>query len=568
MPKLQAQVKNITLISKDGEGIIVKEHVQLKKNELLDNVLSAITTKLIDQNYLEASVDSVYLDTLTQSYVATLHKGPEYFFESISLDSLDGNLVEQIGQKRIEDKNQFIRFKNKCIEILANNGYPFSSIRLKETNYISDSINGFLQIDKGPLIIIDSILNKGRVNLSEKFIHKYLSIPQKSIYKQSRVVEISKKINDLRYIQQFQDPDITFYGNYATVNLYMKERNSSRFDFLFGIIPTQNIAGKQLFLSLDLTAEMINKLGNGEYFYVDFERLRPEQQKFQIKFNYPYLLGLNYALDIDFSIFRLGLEYQTLNSDIGIEYLFNNRDRLKLSWNYESSNLIDIDTTAILNQKMLPQDLDVSQNGLSLGLNISRLDYIPNPRSGFAIYLKTTAGLKTIQRNSSVLQLKNNEVDFSMAYDSLELKTIRLEIIAKLEKFIPIGQRSSIATQLQLGWRSSKNGLYRNEKFQIGGNKLMRGFDEAQFFTPYYSVASIEYRLLLSNNSFLSIPFVDVGFLETTAQNSTWAIGVGSGLGIETKAGVFQFSIAVGRTKDLSFDLRRPKAHFGFLSIF
>ena len=55
--------------------------------------------------------------------------------------------------------------------------------------------------------------------------------------------------------------------------------------------------------------------------------------------------------------------------------------------------------------------------------------------------------------------------------------------------------------------------MVRNELFQIGGNKLLRGFDEASIFTPTYSILSLEYRLALGKNSYFQMPFIDAGFV-------------------------------------------------------
>ena len=81
----------------------------------------------------------------------------------------------------------------------------------------------------------------------------------------------------------------------------------------------------------------------------------------------------------------------------------------------------------------------------------------------------------------------------------------------------------------------------RNEKYQIGGNNLLRGFDEASIFTSWYALTTIEYRLLLSNNSYFSLPFVDLALIENEEGSSSYAIGIGGSLGIETSVGLFQF---------------------------
>ena len=72
--------------------------------------------------------------------------------------------------------------------------------------------------------------------------------------------------------------------------------------------------------------------------------------------------------------------------------------------------------------------------------------------------------------------------------------------------------------------------------------------------------------MLLAENSYLSFPFVDIGWVE--AEENNLLIGLGGGLIVETKAGMFNFAVAVGRSDDTGFDFGRPKAHFGFISLF
>ena len=78
--------------------------------------------------------------------------------------------------------------------------------------------------------------------------------------------------------------------------------------------------------------------------------------------------------------------------------------------------------------------------------------------------------------------------------------------------------------------------------------------------------------MLLSENSYFSAPFIDVGYIDRSTGDSgsirEIAIGIGAGLVFETKVGLFNFSIASGRNDDQGFDFGRPKAHFGFSSLF
>ena len=542
--------------------------ISIKSQKTNTQILESVISDLINQNYLSASLDSFYVDSLSAQFIAEVYKGEKYSLKDIKLDSIKGISSKKIDLENVRTIEDYKYLRNAILFDYGESGYPFAKLRLKDASIESGIVNGWLSLEKGQRIIIDSLRINGSLRLRKPYLEKYLDIEQGQFYQHSKVRNMQEQLSKISFAEQQAPPEITFFGNYGTIDLFLDQKNTSRFDLIFGVIPTTNIEGQQLFLSLDFTAELLNRMGDGEYIFVDFERLRPEQQKFEFNFNYPYLLNLPYAIDIDFSIFRLSLDYQTLLSDIGLQYLIDNNEFVKVGWNYEESNLVEVDTTQLLNSGMLPQDLDVTQNGLSVEYFKNNLDYTFNPRRGYLLKLKAVAGRKTIQRNASILTLKSDNIDFSTSYDSLQLNSSRLDLRSDVSFFFPLANRAALGIRNQSGWRYSNSTLYRNEKYQLGGNKLLRGFDEASIFTEYYVITTLDYRLLLSNNSYFSFPFIDFGFIEDLDGSNTYALGLGGSLGIETGAGLFNFSIAVGRTKNVGFDFGRPKAHFGFVSLF
>ena len=63
------------------------------------------------------------------------------------------------------------------------------------------------------------------------------------------------------------------------------------------------------------------------------------------------------------------------------------------------------------------------------------------------------------------------------------------------------------------------------------------------------------------------MPFVDIGVIQED-DKAAFVTGLGGGLVMETKVGLFNFSVAVGKNPGEAFDFGRPKAHFGFISLF
>ncbi|HYK55634.1 MAG TPA: hypothetical protein VEV15_04085, partial [Flavisolibacter sp.] len=134
--------------------------------------------------------------------------------------------------------------------------------------------------------------------------------------------------------------------------------------------------------------------------------------------------------------------------------------------------------------------------------------------------------------------------------------------------FMPLGKQSTVKFGLQAGIYQSAN-YFRNELFQIGGYKLLRGFDEESQFVSQYAVGTLEYRYLIGLNSAF-FAFFDGGYgkhLQEINLGHTY-LGTGLGLSFETKAGIINLAWAIGKRNDLEFNLRQSKVHLGFASFF
>ncbi|MCB0675920.1 MAG: BamA/TamA family outer membrane protein, partial [Saprospiraceae bacterium] len=184
------------------------------------------------------------------------------------------------------------------------------------------------------------------------------------------------------------------------------------------------------------------------------------------------------------------------------------------------------------------------------------------------------AGFKTIEPNPAITELSDPadpEFNFSVLYDSLEERSTQYRLVGQLEQFFPLFQSSALLLRNRSGWiLSPGQAIYRNEQFRIGGNRLLRGFDEESLFVTLYSVFSLEYRLLIDRNSYFYL-FGDYGYIEdrtVAVRRFDRPLGFGAGLSFETRAGIFGISLAIGRQQDNPVDFRNPKVHFGYVSLF
>jgi hemolysin activation/secretion protein len=181
-------------------------------------------------------------------------------------------------------------------------------------------------------------------------------------------------------------------------------------------------------------------------------------------------------------------------------------------------------------------------------------------------------GTKKVKKNDQILELQDpndSTFDFEQLYDTVKLNTYQFRITTTAAKFFPLGKQSTLKTEINAGIFQSEN-IFRNELFQIGGFKLLRGFDEGSQYLSQYAIATLEYHYLISLNSYF-YTFVDGGWGRDNSQNvdiSHTYLSTGLGMAFETKVGVFNLAWAMGKRDDIPFNLRQSKIHFGFVNYF
>lgn len=539
--------------------------------------LSSVQTDISNlwtSGYLTSSLDTVVIANDTMK--AFIHVGEQYVFGDIQVTNEQQGIVSAAGLKNVRWKDKLInqsRIKNyteTLLTYLENNGYPFAKVRLDSTVINDGRLDGQLLLEKKQFVPFDSINILGGVDIRRSFIDRYLNIRAKDPYSRQKLNNINRRINDLPYLELDSIPIIKFTNDYAEVQLYLKKKKASRFDFLIGVLPS-TVAGETKFnITGEFTAEMHNRLGHGEYIYVNFQRIAPTQQ-LELRFKYPYLFNLPIGADVKGGIY-FNEEFRETVFDAGILYQFDGNSSLKASWNNKSSRLIEIDTSSILSSMKLPTKLDFTYNGGGLEFTASDLDYQFNPSKGWGVTLGGTVGIKKVIRNNTIEGLSDDVTDFNAAYDSLTAtNTFQTEVKLSTALYIPAFKVATLKLGVEGGLQYNAKQLFDNELHRIGGNRLLRGFDEQSILTDKYLVSTAEFRLLLDRNSYLSFPFIDYGITHVKdGEEQIWdsAISFGMGINFATPAGIFNVSFAAGKRLGNPLDFGNTKLHFGYVSLF
>jgi outer membrane protein assembly factor BamA len=546
---------------------------------LPDSVAPVFLKNLHARSYLAASIDSLMVfDSIRYG---RLYLGPAMYWVSLRPDTATLDLLQRYGfrEKYFTGKplryDAVLRRQQALLSQAENGGYPFAIVVLDSIQMQPDGgVSARLVLDRGRFITFKGIKSVGNLRLPPAYLPAYLGIRPGIPYNGAKVQRVKDRIRELPFAELQGAPSLTFSGNEATLNLFLQKKKASRFDFIVGILPQPNTTDGRLLITGSLNAAFQNALNLGEHFSIDLERLRPETQELETAAGIPYLFGLPVGLEGRLNIFRRDSSWVDANTELGVQYRFEGGAFLKLLWETRNSSLQTIDTLSIINNRRLPAVLDLQQRGFGAETAFSQLDYRFNPRKGWTVQFKGVAGFTGIRRNSQIENLRDpNDPVFSFAslYDTVTQRRIRWRGELRAEAYLPILERSTVKFAVRSHVIFSEKPVFNNEQYRLGGNRLLRGFNEESLFATRFLVGTLEYRLLLGDNSFLSV-FSDYGYLENITNRvrvfqRPW--GIGAGLNFETKAGVFGVSLATGRyDSGLPFDWRAAKFHLGYVSLF
>ena len=560
--QLSAQQDSLLFSYVNEDGI--EKTGLLKPGQNLLSEMQKVLDSLYAEGYWNSTLDSITFENRT----AQIYKGVAYKNFSLKPGNLTEDIYEDLKLFRVKSFDDWPIYGERLMNHLGDLGYPFAQIKLDSIQEVGENVYGSINLIKGPQIRYDSIYWKGDLRIRPGYMMNYLQISSGEVYRHADIVNVEKLLRALPFAKLNDSPKLKFIGKYASLHFEMDKKNASRFDFLVGVNPINEDNETRFFITLDVQAELANQLNYGESIRFRYSRLRPENQELEFSARYPYLLDQPIALEGNFGLYRRSLDFQDVEADFGADYIINSNSSIGLAWTYLSSRLINIDSVGILNRGKLPDNLDVVRNGLAMKYEWNKLDQLLNPTKGWDVRLKIGASTKEIIENEAIKKLNNNSYDFSTSFDSLTLVGYQISLNAEIERYFPVGQNFAIKTYVDSYILLSNLEIYQNEMARIGGNKLLRGFDEESILGQAYVIPGAAFHVILDEYSFLSLPFIDYGFIKTVDGEWTRALGVGAGISFSTRAGMLNFSIAAGKLGSGPFDIGRPKVHIGFLRLF
>jgi len=539
-------------------------------------VLQQSRENAFKQGYLAVSIDSI--EQKDSNVYAYIFLGKKYEWAKLKNKNIPENLLLQsrfderkyIG-KPIEVKNLYPVFE-KITRYFEDNGFPFCSLYIDSITEQNGHVEGWLTLDKGPLTKIDTILINEDVNISRNFVLHYLGLKQGSLYNETKIKSISNRLKEVPFLSESYPWRMDFTIAKTTMNLYLKNKSANSADVLLGLLPNNLETGGKFLLTGDVKLAFVNTLGQGEQLQLNWQNLQYQSPRYNIVFSLPYVLKSPIGISGKFDFYKKDTTFKTTNGELGLFYQPNADDQYKVYYQLASNRLGSVNIASLLATRALPSNGDITYRTFGAESQFSRVDYKINPRKGFRLLINGNISFRNLIKNTTIentFDPVRNET-FSYLYDSLDTKSYKYTVFAQASYFKSLSKRIVLASIYSGGYTFGTNTLFKNELFQIGGYRLLRGFDEGSLFVNQYHVVTLEPRYLLSANSYFFM-FTDLAYIQSNFTNSSLQdkpYSFGAGMTFETRAGLFNISYGVGGRDNSPLQLRSSKVHFGYINYF
>lgn len=503
------------------------------------------------KGYALASIDKI--QTLKDTTLIRLYLGKRFEEVLLTVEEGDRSVVSKAISQREKillnlpiTSAGFAASMEQIEKAFLNDGFPFSKISIHMDSVQGERLYAKLDCEKGQRYTWKVVNVKGDSTVRSALLQNLLDIHEGEAYNESLFQDISKKIQQINYLQEMKPAELLFTPEGVELYLYVKSLPLSSLNGFVGLQPTPDNSGYKL--AGDIQLKLLNVFHKGESFDLHWRNLQGVTQQFNTQLNLPYLFKTPFGIDGKFYLYKRDSSFLDVQSRVAIEYAFTGNTKAAFFYQRKSSNVL----AAGINSATYSNLANVSSNNYGLGFFKSAVDYIPNPTRGYVISLSGSVG----QRNTRVS-------------DTIPIQqTLQINAESSVEIYVPIAKRNV----LYLGnksWSLNTDPLYQNELLRFGGLLWQRGFNEDDFFGSTVSTTSLEYRFLFDQDSRVFV-FGDLTWYENNAITYTKDVpyGFGAGFAFGTEIGTFSLVYAIGSQRNNPVLIQNGRIHFGYIAYF
>ena len=533
---------------------------------LLDSIRINIAAELGKRGYLESTFDTAYAVLSPDSQEVTLNLSidegnPTYInhFIYAGADSEDTVKILPLFdflEGEILSKAELETSIANSLDYYEDSGNPFARVIINSVYVYYDSLKDesladiYLDFKKGKDRRIDQVEITGNSSTKDYVIVRELRLNKGEMYSQSKIDELPKRLNRLRFFDPVDPPQ--FYINSegdGVLSLNVKEKQTNNFDGIIGYIPGTKDNEKGYLTGL-VDISMRNLFGTGRAAAIRWQQFDRYSQEMELKYLEPWLFGYPFNINGDFYQRKQDTTYVQRKIGGSLEYLAT--ENISASLLVSSEHVIPT-----INKNTIFTVFNSSSLTTGLNLKFDNRDDPYSPTEGLLFLTSYSFSRKRIYGPKEFITSEINP--------NVNLQRFTLD----LGGYYQIFNRQVIA--LGLHGKELRGAFFENsDLFRLGGSNTLRGYREDQFLGSRIGWGNLEYRLLLTRRTFAFL-FFDAGYYyrkpepeRNILKQEGFKTGYGVGLNIETGVGVLGVSFALAAGDSFS----DGKIHFGIVNEF
>lgn len=495
------------------------------------------------------------IELLDSIALVSVEVGERYRWGKITAEGISPEIIRKRDLQITRESESFLlpdktlSALNKILRAYENNGYPFARISFENVSFDGNRVDAGISVQAYNKIKIDSIVVRGDIRIHPKFIYRQTAIFPGSLFNQKKIRNLDRSLNNLPFMTFAREPGVEFRPNGADLYLFINRQKANRFQGMLGFLSDHKKSGK-LVLTGDIQLALMNSFGRGEALDFNWKKTDVNNQELDIGVKWPFLFGTPVGIEGAFHLFRFDTLY--MNTNLRFAARFSLGEAGWLTGYYENKASSTIGDIGEFNLA------DVNTRLYGMGYGFSSLDNIFNPRRGWTINSTLAFGKRGKSFEANQKQVSN-----------------RFDANLELGYFLPVAKNSTLlflnrSGNISLFEKGRTVSLLDNELYRLGGIKSIRGFDENSILAGTYSGFTLEYRWLFDALSNIFV-FTDMMYyMKNSGEDGVddFPVGFGAGLNLQTKAGMFSISYALGTQQGNPVEFRSAKVHLGYISRF
>ena len=541
-----SQELSLEIYSQNSDENRLLSTVEFNKNfsdfEELKNELNFVLEKLKKIGFIKAEINQIQQIENTKYEAEFSLKNQIKNIYVFGMDSIA--LKDYKNYTKIDNKKTLIlpiekveNFFKKLNEFLSNKGFPFNSAKLTNIERLeNDNLMAEIEINFEKERKINKIVVKGYENFPESYL-KYLTkykIGEK--FNLDEIQQNSELLNQLRFVKQIKKPEILFTEDSTSIYLYLEKQKRNNFDGFIGFSSDESDNNVQFQGYLDF--ELVNNFNFGEEIQFLYKSEKNADRILKANVDLPYIFKSPVGANLGLILTKKDSSFVTNEQFVSFFYKNSKSHKFSLGIrSIQSDEQLEIPNADFQDYETFFSDFIY--------------EYSKYNQDNLLFPIKENYLFKISQGKRTSNDQQNNQLFINM----------------DLTKIFDFGLKNSIYLNFKSEILDSET-YFSNELSRFGGAKSIRGFDENSFFSNKYFLLITEYRFKLNNTIYINSIF-DVGNYENKLINAYNNIyGVGMGVGLLTKGGIFSLSYALGSDIKQKPDTKNAKIHIKYSSFF